>query len=252
MVSQIKIVALLNNTLNINKIKDSSINGLQVDSGNKNIKKIGFAVDACLDSFKKARSNGCDLLIVHHGLFWDPGIKAVTGNIGARIRYLMQNNISLYAAHLPLDVHPKLGNNAYLKAILNIKKIKYFGPYNGNLVSIYSAIRPTPIRQIAKRFESALNTKAKLICFGPEKSSKIAICSGGGTYALNFCKELGIDTLITGEMKHGYYHIAKEDKVNVIYAGHYATECGGLLNLQDFIKKKLKINTVFIDSPTGL
>ncbi len=252
MPSQKEIVLFLDRFFNIEKTRDTSINGLQVDSGNRSIKKVAFAVDACIESFEKAKQQHCDMVIVHHGLFWNEGIKSVKGNTGARIRHLLKDDLSLYAVHLPLDLNPKIGNNINLCNMLGMKHLQYFAPYHGTKISIFGKIPPTDINNIAKKLDSELKTKSIIFNFGTKRCSTIGICSGSGTYALDYCKDNNIDTLVTGEMKHGSFHVAKEEGINIIASGHYATERHGLLSLMKVLSKRFPVQVVMIESPTGL
>ena len=129
MASLKKITNFLDDYLKINEIKDSSVNGLQV-SGKENINKIAFAVDACIESFAAAKEAGADMIIVHHGLIWK-GITSVTGITYDRLKFLIENEISLYAAHLPLDKHPEIGNNIEFLKLFNVKNPEEFGDYHG-------------------------------------------------------------------------------------------------------------------------
>jgi len=245
------IAKLLSTELKTRHIPDSSKNGLQVRI-KKNIKKIGFAVDSNLTTFKKAKKANCDLLIVHHGLKWKgQKYKKLTKK---RENFLKKNNISLYAAHLPLDAHKKYGNNIQLAKILNLKKLKRFGRYkeNHSISYIGQLAKRKKIKDIANILNKELKTKCNVYNFGKNKIKNIAICSGGGADLLEEATENKADLFITGEIDHNAYSRAKDYKINLIQAGHYATETVGLKALMPLIKEKFNVKTVFIDNPTGL
>ena len=126
-----EVVDFLDNELGIKDVEDRSNNGLQV-SGNKEVKRIAFAVDACLEVFEKAKE--FDMIIVHHGISWDDSLKYLTGINYLRVKFLIDNNISLYAAHLPLDKHKVYGNNAQFCKIFGFSNVKEFGDYNGQVI----------------------------------------------------------------------------------------------------------------------
>lgn len=242
------IVKFLNKELNVKKIKDSSKNGLQ-SKGISEVKKIGFAVDASIETFEKAKKQGCDMVIVHHGIKWKPQ----KNDISKRLNYLSKNKLSLYAAHLPLDMHSKYGNNIELARILNLKKIKKFGFYHGVSIGFQGTLlKSKTIIEIAKNLDKSLKTKSKILAFGKKEIKTIAIVSGGGISALDEAVKKKIDLFLTGESSHSSYHYIKEAKINVIFSGHYATETLGVKALMPILKKKFGVETVFIDVPTGL
>jgi dinuclear metal center YbgI/SA1388 family protein len=249
MVALNQIVRFLNKELAIRSIKDSSRNGLQA-KGKSDVKKIAVGVDACLELFEKAKQKNCELVIVHHGLIWK-GKKEREPLTKIRIGYLKKNRMSLYACHLPLDKHATLGNNAQLTKLLSLKNVKSFAKYHGVNIGFFGNLR-TNIQDLSWQLEHSLRTKCTVHAFGPKMTRKIGIVSGGAADMIFECKRLGIDTYITGETRHSYYHAAKELRMNVIYAGHYKTETAGVIAVGEFLKQKFNIETVFIDAPTNL
>lgn len=230
---------------------DSSLNGLQVE-GRASIKKITLAVDACDISIKKAARNGSDMLIVHHGLFWG-GLEPVTGILKRRIELLIKKNISLYAAHLPLDCHPDIGNNAVLASILDLVDTGQFGEYKGREIGIYGSLkRPLSAKGIVRKLGKLLSSKIEIFPFGPSRISRIGIVSGGGSQLAAAAAEAGCDALFTGEPSHSAYHPSRESGINLICGGHYATETFGLKALGGLIEDEFGLRTVFADVPTGL
>ena len=244
------IARFLNKELKVKSIPDGSRNGLQVKT-TKDIKKIGFAVDACLETFKKAKKAKVDLLIVHHGLLWKgQKYKELTKK---RISFLKKSKIALYGVHLPLDAHKKYGNNIKLCEILNLQKIKRFGRYNKHIISYQGILsKEKTTKAIANILDITLKTKCKIYPFGKKNIKSVALCSGYGIDLLSESVKKGVDLFIVGETDHNSVNRTKDYKINVIEAGHYATETVGVKALMPLIKEKLNIQTVFIDNPTGL
>ncbi len=240
------VVRLLNKEVKIKSIEDNSRNGLQVRAS-KSIGKVGLATDACMDSFKAAKRLGCDLLIVHHGIFWK-GEKDTMGMNKKRVRFLKKNGISLYAAHLPLDKSRKYGHNTYLFSMLGAKPVAQFGGvgYLGYLS------RPRSLDAITKEINLNLGTKCRVWGFGKKKIRRIAAVSGAGSSDIPEAIKKNADLFITGEAFSWMYYTAKECKFNVILAGHYKTETSGVKALGRLLEKKFGLKTVFIDLPTGL
>jgi dinuclear metal center YbgI/SA1388 family protein len=247
-----KIVKFLDDYLKIDDIKDDSWNGLQIE-GKAEVKKIIFAEDASIDSFKKAVKEKADLIVVHHGHFWKTGNPSVVGWNKKRIDLLYKNDISLYACHLPLDRHKEVGNNAQLLKLLGAKIKSEFMQHEGkNICWIGLLKKPVPVKEIEKKLNSELNTKCVVLPFGKEKVRTIAVCSGGGDYRTFFeALNKKVDLYITGDISNVYV-TAKDAGFNVIFAGHYATETVGLRALSKIVKRKFKVETVFVDIPTEL
>ena len=248
----VDIVAFLDQYLSVEKVPDSSQNGLQVKSRKCHVGLAVFAVDACMDVFMNAKKLGAELIVVHHGLLWENTEPDVF--VKDRIRFLRKNNISLYAAHLPLDMHKVVGNNAVIADMLGVKKRKPFGRYEGVACGICGQL---PKKMARTAFMELVNdcigavTSAQ--CFGPKSVRDVGIVSGSGSFAIGQMKRAGIDTLLSGEPKHAAYHSAREARVNAIYAGHYATERFGVLALSERLKKEFpEVRTRLIESPTGL
>lgn len=248
MVDLNNVIRYLNSILKPRAVPDSSRNGLQF-RGKKNVKKIGFAVDACIETFEKANKLGCDLLVVHHGILW----KGQRGNdsLERRKRLLKRFGLSLYACHLPLDMHPEYGNNIGLARLLELKNLKDFGGYHGVTIG-YSGKTDLSLKNIELNLNKKLKTKSKVLNFSNKKISQVGLVSGGGWSAIPEAIEKRIDLLIVGEAPHHAYHMAKEGNLNLIIAGHYATETLGVKALMKPLKEKFNIQTVFIDVPTGL
>jgi dinuclear metal center YbgI/SA1388 family protein len=230
---------------------DPSKNGVQV-GGAGEIKKIAFAVDACLETIRRAAALKADMLFVHHGIFWDD-VEPLRGVMYNRVKELIQNNIALFACHLPLDAHPECGNNYGLARALGMQDLEPFGEWKGYTVGVKGTL-PAPLSSeeiIDKLFPGALHD-CVVLPFGKEKLVNAAIVSGGGAGQMDQAADAGADVFITGEIGHTQYHYAEERHITVIAAGHYVTETAGVQLLMKKIEREFGIETTFIDVPTGL
>ncbi|MFH0898199.1 MAG: Nif3-like dinuclear metal center hexameric protein [bacterium] len=248
-----KIVQFLDEYLDVKNIQDDSWNGLQFQ-GKPDVGKIVFAVDAGVQTFQKAVEAKADMVVVHHGMFWKGASPNYVGYVRKRLNILYHNEISLYAAHLPLDKHPEVGNNAQLLKLLNFEKDRDFGLYHGQNISFMGkSDTPKSIDQIKTVLEKEIGAQCKVLPFGPSEISTIAVCSGGGANYGLLCEALGlgVDLYLTGDATE-MYHFAKDVGMNVIFAGHHATEIVGVKALAQVIQEKFEVETVFVDIPTGL
>lgn len=231
---------------------DSALNGLQVDNSGKVIRKVAFAVDACLETFERAHKAQADLLFVHHGLYWGR-VQAVKGSYRERIARLFDYDLALYAVHLPLDQHPSLGNNAGLCALLELGDIEAFGLYHGKKIG-YKGILPVALSadDVAGRISFKGRPPLAIWPFGPEKSQSCGIISGGAAMDLSQAIDEGLELYVTGEVTHQIYHLARESRINVVCGGHYATEVWGVRSVMAAFAADTGLETEFIDAPTSL
>ncbi len=242
------IVTWLDGELKTGDFDDGSINGLQVE-GNAEVWKVGLAVDACAASFRAAAKAKCDLLMVHHGMIWGGGIRAVTGVAKRRLAILLKNDISLYASHLPLDAHPRLGNNAGLARMLGLTKRKPFCIYHGREIGLAGTLaKPLTAKALAERVGKALSASARVIGDAKKRLKRIGVVSGGGAMAVTEAAELGLDALVTGEGTHSKEVEARETGVAIIYAGHYETETLGVKALGSAVAKRFGVKCEFLDA----
>jgi dinuclear metal center YbgI/SA1388 family protein len=243
------IVDFLDTELRTSSIRDYSCNGLQVE-GAPMVSRIALAVDACMESYQSAIENNCQMLIVHHGIIWD-GIRAVRGQVRNQMAYLLQNDLNLYASHLPLDCHPLYGNNASLMQLFSARQTKPFGMYKGTEIGFEGVLpQSVPLDSIVQILCEKLEAECIVLPFGPQKIKSIAVVSGGGGDALVEAVTKNVDCFITGESIHQNYHTALEGKINVIYAGHYHTETPGVKAIGSLCQKQFGIETHFIDIPS--
>ena len=246
-----ELVSYLDEYLKVSAIEDSSDNGLQVE-GADGVTRLAFAVDASLAAFEAARAAGAQMLVVHHGLFWSKPIM-VTGIHFRRLQTLLDAGLSLYAAHLPLDFHAEVGNNATLARWLELEGVEPFGDYKGHPVGFAGRLsQPCSLEQFAAQVEQSLGEPVLRIWpFGPGKVRTVGIVSGGAGPLVNQAADAGVDVYLTGEVSHIAYHEARELGVNVIYGGHYGTETAGLKSLAEHLSDRFGLETIFLDLSTG-
>jgi dinuclear metal center YbgI/SA1388 family protein len=228
---------------------DGAANGLQVENSGA-VTRIAATVDASLATVKLAIAARADLLIVHHGLLWSPA-HPWTGRKYELLQLLIKNNLAIYSSHLPLDAHPKLGNNAQLCATLGLKNLKPFFTSHGQKIGFKSRTKIS-LHELALKLEHATGVKPRLIPGGKEICKNIGVVTGGAGAELKLAATEGVDTFITGEGPHWTYALAEELGLNVFYGGHYATETFGVKALAAELSKKFKVPWEFLDHPTGL
>lgn len=247
------LVSYLDTELRIAQIADYSpaLNGLQLENRAGKVTKIVAAVDATLPVMRKAIAAGADLLIVHHGMFWS-GLQPWTGPVFQKMRIALEAGLAVYSSHLPLDVHPTLGNNAQIALALGLKPTGTFLEYKGREIGI-TADTALPLVDLFAQFKDALGGGPVHVCgAGPAIARKIGICSGGSGSEVATAAKAGIDTFITGEGPHWSYTLAEELGINVLYGGHYATETFGVKALAAHLQQQFGIPWEFVDHPTGL
>jgi dinuclear metal center YbgI/SA1388 family protein len=229
-----------------------AVNGLQAENHSGLVSRIVAAVDASLETIKTAACGEPCLLLVHHGLFWDGNIP-LTGRRYRRVRALLDNDIALYSAHIPLDVHTEVGNNYVLARKLGLGALEFFDTYRGVPLGVQGRLeRAIPREEFVSRVEALLGAKATLIPGGPDLTERVGIITGGAGSRIAAAREAGVDTYLTGEGAHHTYFDATELSVNAVYAGHYATETVGVKALAEHLSTRFGIPWEFHDHPTGL
>jgi dinuclear metal center YbgI/SA1388 family protein len=228
---------------------DGAVNGLQVENRG-GVTRVAAAVDASLATVNLALAAKADLLIVHHGLFWSPAYPW-TGRKYELLRRLLENNLAVYSSHLPLDAHPRLGNNARLCAALGLKRLRPFFLSHGRKIGFQSLSR-IPRHDLAKRLQRATNARPVVIPGGPAVCRRIGVVTGGAGEELQQAAAEGVDTFVTGEGPHWTGALAEELGVNVLYGGHYATETFGVKALAAEVSRKFRVPWTYVDHPTGL
>ncbi|MER3474806.1 MAG: Nif3-like dinuclear metal center hexameric protein [Armatimonadota bacterium] len=247
------LVGYLDEYLAIREIPDypNAFNGLQVE-GKETVRRVMTAVDVSVAVVEEAVAWRADILIVHHGLFWN-GLQPIVGRFRRRLQPLLREAVSLYSVHLPLDVHPEVGNNARLARALGLTPEERFADYQGVAIGVVCET-DLQLPELVRILEEKLQTSVKLLPFGSSTPRRVGILtgSGGNTRILTEAHRLGIDTLITGEGAHHTYLDAEELGINLVYAGHYATETLGVRALGEHLQRQFGLEHRFFDHPTGL
>jgi dinuclear metal center YbgI/SA1388 family protein len=245
------LVSYLDGYLRVADVPDApnALNGLQV-ANSGTVSRVAAAVDLCEATVRMAAEQGADLLLVHHGLFWG-GLQPLTGRAYRRVAGLIAQNIALYSAHLPLDLHPDVGNNAVLARQLGVALRGDFGEDQGVRIGRWGEIDVS--RHALERQLAALTGGApRLMAFGPERVRRVGIVTGAGGSMIAQAAAAGLDTFITGEGPHHTFFDAEELNLNVFYAGHYATETVGVKALAEHLHDRFHLPWTFLDHPSGL
>jgi dinuclear metal center YbgI/SA1388 family protein len=251
------LVSYLDATLDIAGIPDyaSAVNGLQLENSGE-VARVAAAVDFSLATVHGAVDAGAQLLLVHHGMFWG-GVQPITGHRRERLRLLIANDVAVYSAHLPLDVHPEVGNNALLARRLGLEPSAGFGRYKTIDVGV-SGECDVPTRLIAEKAgDLAARFRGTLVTTPFDfnrRPRRWGICTGAGadSDSLAEAARRGLDTLIVGEGPHHTAVLARELGIVVLYAGHYATETLGVQALGDLLATRFDVSSIFVDVPSGL
>lgn len=246
------IVAHLDGVLGIPDFPDypNALNGLQF-GGPDQVLRVGAAVDANEITLRQAADAGVDLLLVHHGLFWD-GLRPIRGRYLRRVETLVQHRMALYSAHLPLDAHPALGNGILLSRALGLEGLIPFGVARGVTVGWQGLVEPEGVRSFQARVAAAVDGPARLLSGGPAEVRRVAVVTGGAGSLVEEAAEAGVDTFVTGEGAHHIFTHAVELGLNVFLAGHYATEVFGVKALAAHLENTFGLPWVFLDVPSGL
>jgi dinuclear metal center YbgI/SA1388 family protein len=240
----------LDNLLDIQSISDSpnAMNGLQVQNTGE-IKKIGLAVDLCQATIDLAIEKNCQMMFVHHGIFWG-GLQPLRGTYYEKISSMISANLGLYSAHIPLDLHPVLGNNRALADLIGLENLEPFGEYGGIKIGFKGTINKKSAEALAQELSEKLGSSVKLIGAGDIES--VGLVTGGAAEIVGQASREGLSAYITGEGANHHYHEAIEGHCVLIFAGHYATETGGVKAVGNHLTQKFGITSEFLDYPTGL
>lgn len=233
----------------------NALNGLQLENRSE-ITGIAAAVDFSTRAIKDAIAQSANLLVVHHGMFWE-GTNHLTGPFYNKVRLLLDNDIAVYSSHLPLDRHPKLGNNVLLARQLGLEPSSSFARFEGIFIGVSgesdleTAVLVERARHFARSYDGELRTTPHT---KTRRTKRWAICSGAGASieTLTEAREMAIDTLIVGEGPHWTAVYAEENDLAILYAGHYATETLGVRALADHLGERFAIPSFFVNAPTGL
>jgi dinuclear metal center YbgI/SA1388 family protein len=245
------LVDYLDEYLRIEEIRDYGPQGLQVE-GREEVNRIVGMVDAQLPCVAEALQRNADMLLVHHGIFWGAP-KLLRDSYGRLVRTIMAADLNLYAAHLALDAHPIVGNNAELARRLGLEVLEWWGSVNGTSLAVL-AVAPEGIKldYLVDRYEQLVGPVQLVQSHGPRIIHRIGIMSGAGARHIEEAAVLGCDTFLTGETSHAQFYDAFNTSVNVVYGGHYTTEIVGVQALGWHLHEQFGVEFEFVDLPTGM
>jgi dinuclear metal center YbgI/SA1388 family protein len=251
-----EVIGYLDSTLEIDRFKDYAPNGLQVE-GVLEVDRIVTGVSASAELITRAIELSADLIVVHHGLVWGPGLAKIAGPIARRLKLLLGNDVSLAAYHLPLDKHARLGNNAGLCDALGLGATREpFGDVRGTLLGVAASWSPPLSR------DAAIERVAAGVCngepprfvfpYGPDQVRKVGVCTGAASDLLEAAAGVGCDMFVTGELAERAGDLAKELQITLVAAGHVATEVFGAMRLADELRMRfpsVETQFVFVANP---
>jgi dinuclear metal center YbgI/SA1388 family protein len=246
-----ELVTYLNEYLHIDEIRDYGPQGLQVE-GREEVERIVGTVDAQLPCVTAALERSADLLLVHHGIFWGPA-QPLRGGFGNLVRAFLGADLNLFAAHLALDAHPEVGNNAELARRLGLEVVHRWGSVNGVDLAVL-AVDPAGVKldYLVDRFTQLVGPVRVVQAHGPRLVKCVGIMSGSGASHIAEAAALGCDLYITGETSHAHYYAALNAGINVLYGGHYTTETVGVQALGLHLQQQFGLDFEFIDLPTEM
>jgi dinuclear metal center YbgI/SA1388 family protein len=245
------IVHYTDDYLRLVEIEDwpAALNGIQIENSG-GVTKIGAAVDASTATLQAAAERGINFLIVHHGLFWS-GLQPIAGSLHRQLKLALEKDIALYSAHLPLDLHEEVGNNALLTRALGLEDSAPFLETKGTPIG-RKAVANLRREELIARLERSLSGPVKCLGAGPAETRVIGIVTGAAGSEIHAVARQGVDTFITGEAPHWSAVAAEELGVNLLLGGHYATETFGVKAFAAHLSERFNIPWEFIDHPTGL
>jgi dinuclear metal center YbgI/SA1388 family protein len=253
------ILSELDRMLEPDRFEDYCVNGLQVP-GPAQVQTIATGVSAHAELFELAAHEHADLLLVHHGLFWGPGVKQLDATLKRRLQILFDANIALAAYHLPLDAHPELGNNALLARALGARQLTPFALHRGQPIGCIAelpgdgipadgALAGIAADELFARVKRVTAREPLVFATGPPQVRRLAIVTGAGADYIADAAAGGADALLTGELAERSMAQAREARVHLISAGHYATETFGVRRLGEHVAERFQLRHVFLEVP---
>ena len=249
MASRDRIIHALDQYLSGSKFKDYAPVGLQVE-GAAEVKKIVTGVSLGMALLRGAVKAGAQMVLVHHGMFWKNQSRVLKGPQKNRVAFLLENDLSLVAYHLPLDAHPVVGNNARIIKLLGARKTGGFGDYDGMTIGFTGKFeRGATLEAIQNKLKPL--TPKKPICFPgrPSKVKRFAGVSGGAGTLFEQAGAAGVDLYITGEPWEPAKALVQETGIGYLALGHYNSEKPGIMALGEWVKRRFKIPVEFLDIP---
>ena len=241
------IVSFLDGLLKAGDFQDSSNNGLQVENSGR-VDLVCCGVDASLEFFQEAHRRGAGLVICHHGLSWGDSLKRITDLNYRRVGFLLRNDIALYACHIPLDAHPRYGNNACMAKALGLRQLKPFGAYHGRDIGVRGTLSVAmPLAKLAARLKQVMGNEVIAMPYGKATVRTVAMVVGGGAVGLDEAARLGVDVYLSGEPNLAACNVARDLGMNALFGGHYATESLGVQALGKLLTRRFGVRTAFVD-----
>lgn len=241
-----EVISWIDARLEVSKARDVAFNGLQVE-GRTELRKIVTGVSANLALLQAAKTKAADLVIAHHGLVWG-GIQTIRGPLRQRLALLLGEQMSLAAYHLPLDMHPELGNNAGLSRLFDLQNRQAFGDYKGQQIGFMGELStPMSLADFAQKVRSEIHPNPLVLDGGGRKITRVALCSGGAAELLDEAIDKGCDLFLTGESTEYWPALVQESGVHAIAAGHHATERFGVRQLGEALAQQFACEIEFVD-----
>jgi dinuclear metal center YbgI/SA1388 family protein len=244
------IVGELDGLLQPERFQDYCPNGLQVP-GREQITTVATGVSAHLELFERARSEGAELVLTHHGIFWGSGPGPIDAALARRLRVLFEADMGLLAYHLPLDAHPVVGNNVLLAQALGAEELEPFALHHGEPIGCLGRFpgEGLPIAELLARVQGATAREPLSFAYGPSLVRRLGIVTGAGAGHLADAVAAGADAFLTGEPAERVMAQALEARLHFIAAGHYATETLGVRRLGEHLGERFELRHVFLDIP---
>jgi dinuclear metal center YbgI/SA1388 family protein len=247
-----EIIAFLDELLDIRAFSDYGPNGLQVP-GAEEVSLVVSGVSAQRELFERAAAEGAQLVLCHHGLFWDFHPRTIGPQMKQRLRVLFDADISLAGYHLPLDAHPEVGNNALICAALGLERAEPFAEHKGRTLGFVGrSADGIPFAELKRRCVDAFAQEPFVFDSGPELVRSVAIVSGGAQGSFREAIDHGVDAFLTGEVAEHVMADAREGGVHYIAAGHYATERFGIRRLGEIVADRFGIEHRFVEIPNPI
>jgi len=241
----------LDRLLRADRFQDDSWNGMQVANSGR-IGSVCAGVDATLPFFEEAAARGAGMVICHHGLSWGTSLARITELNYRLVSFLIRNDLALWACHLPLDAHPVHGNNAVLARLLGLRNRRPFARYHGQAIGVRGELpQAVDFATFAERVKREVNPHADVRQLGRRRVRRVGVVSGGAAREVAEAIREGLDVYVTGEPTLSGYNQAMQEGMNVVYAGHYATEVFGVRAVLRLIQTRYGIPGSFVEQPGG-
>ncbi len=247
MVSRDRIITDLDTYLETGKFSDAAPVGLQVE-GARRVSAVVLGVSACMELFREAVGRGAQMVVVHHGMFWRNESRVLKGPLRERVRFLLENDLTLLAYHLPLDAHPVAGNNARIIKALGAVRGESFGLYKGMPIGFRGRFRTLlSLDKVKEKLAARFGGDPLVLRGGPDRIRTIGVVSGGAGGIFHDALEEGLDLYITGEPYEPAQALCQEGGVNFIALGHHNSEKAGVMALARRLTTRFKIRAEFVD-----